>query len=69
MYSVQCTTFIKYFDDIDVNMNNQQLWVPILFSWIGDPDPDPLFILFCDPFPDPNHDIIYIYSINTILIT
>ena len=24
------------------------------FSRIGDLDPDPLFILLCDPFPDPD---------------
>ena len=29
-------------------------WAPILFfPWIGDPDPDPLFILLCNPIPDP----------------
>ena len=26
----------------------------ILFSWIGDPDHDHLFISLCDPFPDPH---------------
>ena len=24
------------------------------FLWIGDPDPDHLCILLCDPFPDPD---------------
>ena len=28
--------------------------IAIPFSWIADPDPDPLFILLCDPFPDPD---------------
>ena len=28
------------------------------FLWIGDPDPDHLFILLCDPFPDPDTDRI-----------
>ena len=28
------------------------------FSWIGDPDLDPLFILLCDPFPDPDLQFI-----------
>ena len=25
-----------------------------LFSWIAEPDTDPLFIIVCDPFPDHN---------------
>ena len=46
------------------------------FFWIGDPDPDSLCILLCDPFPDPDpqfitrsfpdpdpdHGIIYIFN-------
>ena len=47
-----------------------QWWATILFSW--NCDPDPLFILLCDPFPDPDtqfvtrsgsdYDIIYIFN-------
>ena len=28
------------------------------FLWIGDPDPDHLFIRLCDPFPDPDPPFI-----------
>ena len=32
------------------------------FSWIGDPDLNPICILLCDPLPDPDTDPnIYIY--------
>ena len=28
------------------------------FFWIVDPDPDPLCILLCDTFPDPDHPFV-----------
>ena len=34
---------------------------PILFSWISDSDPDHLFIILCDHFPDPDSHFVTRY--------